>query len=45
MDFHFTSEEEAFRHELRSWLAANLPREAEANTSAGSGCYALFDGL
>ena len=27
MDFHFTPEEEAFRHELRSWLAANLPRD------------------
>jgi alkylation response protein AidB-like acyl-CoA dehydrogenase len=27
MDFHFAPEEEAFRHELRSWLAANLPRD------------------
>ena len=25
MDFHFTPQEDAFRHELRSWLAANLP--------------------
>jgi len=27
MDFHFTSQEEAFRQELRSWLAANLPAD------------------
>lgn len=27
MDFNFTPEEEAFRHELRSWLQENLPKE------------------
>jgi alkylation response protein AidB-like acyl-CoA dehydrogenase len=25
VDFHYTDEQEAFRHELRQWLAANLP--------------------
>ena len=27
MDFHYTAEQEAFRQELRRWLAANLPRD------------------
>jgi alkylation response protein AidB-like acyl-CoA dehydrogenase len=27
MDFHFTPQEEAFRQELRTWLAANLPAD------------------
>jgi len=27
MDFHFTPQEETFRQELRSWLAANLPMD------------------
>lgn len=27
MDFHFTAEEEAFRHELRAWLESNLPSD------------------
>ncbi|MBI3301490.1 MAG: acyl-CoA dehydrogenase family protein, partial [Deltaproteobacteria bacterium] len=27
MDFHFTPQEEAFRQELRAWLAANLPAD------------------
>jgi len=27
VDFQYTPEQEAFRQELRSWLAANLPRE------------------
>ena len=27
MDFQYTPEQEAFRRELRAWLAANLPRE------------------
>lgn len=25
MDFHFSPQEEAFRQEVRSWLAANMP--------------------
>ncbi|MBI3302793.1 MAG: hypothetical protein HYZ72_12075 [Deltaproteobacteria bacterium] len=25
MDFHYTPEQEAFRHEVRRWLEANLP--------------------
>ena len=25
MDFHYSEEQERFRHELRRWLAANLP--------------------
>jgi alkylation response protein AidB-like acyl-CoA dehydrogenase len=27
MDFHFAAQEEAFRQELRAWLAANLPSD------------------
>ena len=27
MDFHYTDEQEAFRRDIRQWLAANLPRE------------------
>jgi alkylation response protein AidB-like acyl-CoA dehydrogenase len=27
VDFHYTEEQEAFRQEIRQWLAANLPRE------------------
>ena len=27
MDFHYTEEQEAFRRDIRQWLAANLPRE------------------
>ncbi|MCS6925614.1 MAG: acyl-CoA dehydrogenase family protein [Candidatus Binatia bacterium] len=27
MDFHFTPQEEAFRHELRTWLEANRPAD------------------
>ena len=28
MDFAYTPAEQAFRAELRAWLAANVPREA-----------------
>ena len=27
MDFQYTPEQEAFRKELRGWLAANLPKD------------------
>ncbi len=27
MDFHFTPEQDAFRQELRTWLAANVPQD------------------
>ena len=27
MDFEYTPEQDAFRKELRGWLAANLPRD------------------
>src|SRR6185437_6862695 len=36
MDLGFTAEEEAFRHEVRSWLEANLPQEWR---QAGKGGY------
>lgn len=29
MDFAFTPEQEAFRHELRTWLRANVPADAD----------------
>jgi hypothetical protein len=29
MDFTFTPEQESFRQELRTWLAANVPPESE----------------
>ena len=32
MDFSYTPEEQAFRAELRAWLAANVPREAPPAT-------------
>lgn len=28
MDFAFTTEQEAFRRELRTWLSAHVPQEA-----------------
>ena len=34
MDFNWNPEEEAFRHELRSWLEANLPRDRRHDTGA-----------
>ena len=27
MDFHFTPAQDAFRQELRTWLAANVPQD------------------
>ena len=30
MDFSYTSEEEQFRHEVRSWLEANVPADLRA---------------
>jgi len=32
MDFNWNAEEEAFRHELRSWLTANLPKDRRNET-------------
>ncbi len=32
MDFNYTSQEEAFRQELRSWLEANLPKDYDPDT-------------
>ena len=37
MDFSYTAEEQAFRAELRAWLAANVPREAAAGDARGGG--------
>jgi alkylation response protein AidB-like acyl-CoA dehydrogenase len=36
MDFDFTPEQEAFRRELRAWLAANLPAELRGQGFAAS---------
>jgi alkylation response protein AidB-like acyl-CoA dehydrogenase len=32
VDFNYTSQEEAFRQELRSWLEANLPKDYDPDT-------------
>ncbi|HLX36489.1 MAG TPA: acyl-CoA dehydrogenase family protein, partial [Candidatus Binataceae bacterium] len=32
MDFNWNAEEEAFRHELRSWLEANVPKDRRNET-------------
>jgi alkylation response protein AidB-like acyl-CoA dehydrogenase len=34
MDFNWNPEEEAFRHELRSWLEANVPKDRRGDTGA-----------
>ena len=31
MEFNWNPEDEAFRHELRSWLEANLPKEHQGD--------------
>ena len=36
MDYRFTPEEEAFRQEIRSFLKAELPKDAEQGEEAGS---------
>ncbi len=35
MDFNWSPEDEAFRHELRSWLEANLPRDQKGDEGLG----------
>jgi alkylation response protein AidB-like acyl-CoA dehydrogenase len=39
MDFSYTADEEAFRAELRAWLAANVPREPPPETLEGEAAY------
>ncbi len=34
MDFKFSEQDEAFRHELRSWLAANAPKDFKGGETA-----------
>lgn len=34
MDFHYSPQEEAFRQELRTWLAENLPRDYDPDVFA-----------
>ncbi|MED3692004.1 acyl-CoA dehydrogenase family protein [Peribacillus butanolivorans] len=45
MDFSFTTKEEEFRHELRSWLEENLPEgwlDGTSKVSKNEGEYAIF---
>ena len=35
MDFNWSPEDEAFRHELRSWLDANLPKGQQGDEGLG----------
>jgi alkylation response protein AidB-like acyl-CoA dehydrogenase len=35
MDFNWSAEDEAFRHELRSWLKANAPKEQKSDDGLG----------
>ncbi|MFD4818499.1 acyl-CoA dehydrogenase family protein [Peribacillus butanolivorans] len=45
MDFSFTTKEEEFRHELRTWLEENLPEgwlDGNSNISKNEGEYAIF---
>src|ERR1700722_3243551 len=35
MDFNWSPEDEAFRHELRSWLAANVPKDHAGDDGLG----------
>jgi len=39
MDFSYTEHEQAFRAELRAWLAANVPREAMPATLEGEAAF------
>jgi len=36
MDFKYSPEDEAFRHELRSWLEANLPKQERSDSDSGA---------
>ncbi|MFF5395799.1 acyl-CoA dehydrogenase family protein [Peribacillus butanolivorans] len=45
MDFSFTTKEEEFRHELRTWLEENLPEgwlDGTSKISKNEGEYAIF---
>ncbi|PEJ36270.1 acyl-CoA dehydrogenase [Peribacillus butanolivorans] len=45
MDFSFTTKEEEFRHELRTWLEENLPEgwlDGTSKVSKNEGEYAIF---
>ena len=39
MDFSYSKDEQAFRAELRAWLAANVPREAMPATLEGEAAF------
>jgi len=39
MDFSYTPEEQAFRADLRAWLASNVPREAMPATLEGEAAF------
>src|ERR1700736_5807281 len=39
MDFKFSTEDESFRAELRSWLEANLPRRERSDQAEGAFSY------